>query len=878
MGALEEYAQQLLDEGTITYYSLEDNAIYMEYASMLTCVLSVPEEGTLSNASDLETSLLFPFDFCLPDFLPYMDNGLAEILDEWGNVSISSFWDDENSVESFLNLNVDDLFIILTHGCYVSELGSVLCTGETVTNVNLLYYMDLLLQKNLTIYDGGYFAITPRFVSEFFPAMDGALVIVNACQSGKDSSLVSAFLSRGAEAVITYSDNVNMWYSYMVTYFTLRYMDGEGEDSLYHTVEEAFELAQSAIGYNCNEPSYSELILDNMDESQNVYEMVEGYYQYSLVSLHSCETVPILTLRSDTNSENYTLYAGVEGEITFSDDVSESDKEDILSSVTVRLMTEDGEIADEAKPDENGVFYNNKIEPGDYTMTLYLDGERVSESVDVEITDHRYTAISLEYAEAVPQNESVQFSTFAIYDDTVYVPEGYESFVSGKKQHEGLPDVLVDKGSDDTLVTEFCFYGDRIYYLLEGYAGEGACCWIYSCDLNGENDELIVDDVAGYATAFIVDNVLYYEGYEYYWDEDLGYEWWKDAIYKVELSDLSSKEQLAESGPYDFGGVNWLALCYCDGDWLYYESGSGYYKMDINGANAESVSGALDEFSNGIYSKAKIYGEKTYYIESGTLYEKDRNGGNAVGVYDIVDDDAFILSVTDEYIYYCMYYKYVYAIGRFDTGISPVTTELTAYASVVRQYEETYGAIGYNVYYQNQEAQTGETYMLTGLCLVQPIDFDGDSVYELLIGYGETSDASTGLTEVHGDVWGLDGDTPVLLYSGASFPGESYYNAIAYKNEDGVYYLYDGYSENRFAHIDIYCLTDGSFTKVYTLEADFPDDSPTYTLNGAAISMSEYAGYVSDGLTEFYAQVSSLEAFETCQDDLISVFSQMGLQ
>lgn len=211
-------------------------------------------------------------------------------------------------------------------------------------------------------------------------------------------------------------------------------------------------------------------------------------------------------------------------------------------------------------------------------------------------------------------------------------------------------------------------------------------------------------------------------------------------------------------------------------------------------------------------------------------------------------------------------------------GMEEEAPDLTAYASVVQQYEETYGAIGYNVYYQNQETQTGETYMLTGLCLVQPIDFDGDSVYELLIGYGETVDASTGLTEVHGDVWGLDGDTPVLLYSGASFPGESYYNAIAYKHEDGVYYLYDGYSENRFAHIDIYCLTDGSFTKVYTLEADFSGDSPIYTLNGAAISMSEYAGYVSDGLTEFYAQVSSLESFEVCQDDLSSVFSQMGLQ
>lgn len=90
------------------------------------------------------------------------------------------------------------------------------------------------------------------------------------------------------------------------------------------------------------------------------------------------------------------------------------------------------------------------------------------------------------------------------------------------------------------------------------------------------------------------------------------------------------------------------------------------------------------------------------------------------------------------------------------------------------------------------------------------------------------------------------------------------------------YKIYDGYSENRLSHVDFYSLENGVFSKLYTLEASFPDNSPSYTLNGTKISMVEYAGYVSDGLTEFYARYMTLEDFERYQSDLSEIYSQIS--
>lgn len=211
-------------------------------------------------------------------------------------------------------------------------------------------------------------------------------------------------------------------------------------------------------------------------------------------------------------------------------------------------------------------------------------------------------------------------------------------------------------------------------------------------------------------------------------------------------------------------------------------------------------------------------------------------------------------------------------------GVEKTADALAVYADVVRQYEDTYGTIDYNVYYQNQADQTGKTYMLKGVCLLEPIDFDGDSVSELVIGYGETTDEGTGFTRLYADVWGLNGETPVLLYSKASFPGESYYNAIAYKQMDGAYYLLDGEAGERYAQTALCRLAGGQFEKAYTVKAEFPGSTPSYTLNGAQISAAEYVEYLDGNTVKLYARFMDLEELEGYQADLSAVRGRIGLE
>lgn len=204
--------------------------------------------------------------------------------------------------------------------------------------------------------------------------------------------------------------------------------------------------------------------------------------------------------------------------------------------------------------------------------------------------------------------------------------------------------------------------------------------------------------------------------------------------------------------------------------------------------------------------------------------------------------------------------------------------DLSVYADTVQQYEDMYGLIDYNIYFQNQADQSGKTYMLKGVCLLKPIDFDGDSTSELLIGYGKTEDDETGFTRLYADVWGMNRETPVLLYSGASFPGESYYNAIAYKKMDGIYYLMDGISGERYAQTELYRLIDGQFEKVYTLRAEFPDNTSSYTLNGASISVAEYVEYLYENITKQNARFMNLDELEEYEAALTVVRARIGLK
>lgn len=248
---------------------------------------------------------------------------------------------------------------------------------------------------------------------------------------------------------------------------------------------------------------------------------------------------------------------------------------------------------------------------------------------------------------------------------TVYVTSRYGSnggyyFAKGNVDINPLPYGMIDLG----YIYKFSCYNGRIYYMTgpEGsYITEPVS--IYSCDMNGNDNVLIANNVSAWSEAFIVDNVLYYEGF--YSIPGDGVQGYYGGIYRVNLGDCTWKKIVDGRAELE----------YCDGDYVYFKTyvtnpynfknTYSYFAVDVNGYSCISMPEDCDEFSDNLFTR--IRGNKTYYISNNALYEKTRNSGNVKKICD-VPKSTFIHSVTSSYIYYTILSEYpnakLYRVNR----------------------------------------------------------------------------------------------------------------------------------------------------------------------------------------------------------------------
>ena len=218
---------------------------------------------------------------------------LTQKLELWGDMDLSVHEDDDFTIENLMSLESTELLLWFGHGTQVSDLHSVLYTTEATTMEKSIEYVDLIRSKEVTVagggaysLSGGYYCITAKFVQNYFPEMEDALVILNACKGGMDSYLSAAFLSKGAETVIAYSDTVPIWYTYLLTYDVLRYMSGGGGDEAYHTVQEALGLAKEDFGVTGRIGAILEDALDDPEPiSLDDARAINGKYEYQAFDL-----------------------------------------------------------------------------------------------------------------------------------------------------------------------------------------------------------------------------------------------------------------------------------------------------------------------------------------------------------------------------------------------------------------------------------------------------------------------------------------------------------------------------------------------------------------------------------------------------------------
>lgn len=234
--------------------------------------------------------------------------------------------------------------------------------------------------------------------------------------------------------------------------------------------------------------------------------------------------------------------------------------------------------------------------------------------------------------------ETCYFSNLSNYWDTVYVTPHYASnggivFINGNVNVSGLPYGMMNEGD----IYKICCYNGRIYYIT-GTEGSDVQepVKIYSCDMNGENNILLADNAMAYSTAYIVDNVLYYQEYETVTNE--GVQGYAGGISKINLYDLSWEKIV--TGHADF--------TYCDGEYVYYRIyGVGNYAIDVNGNNVYDINPYSDEYDQDLIIK----GNRVYYIDNRRLYERIRNGGDMRFICN-VPQSTYINNVSSNYIFY----------------------------------------------------------------------------------------------------------------------------------------------------------------------------------------------------------------------------------
>ncbi len=250
--------------------------------------------------------------------------------------------------------------------------------------------------------------------------------------------------------------------------------------------------------------------------------------------------------------------------------------------------------------------------------------------------------------------ECTEFSNVAAYNGIVYTTKRAEGdggvyFADGNVAANSLPQALLEKEkSESRIIWSFCFYNDKIYYLISGDGTVEIPGEICSCNLDGTNNVVLADNAFNGGYACIVDNILYYDAMP---ENDENYPGYDGGIYKINLGDLS----------YQKFSVGEASLAYCDGDNIFYKkSNSGttypsfkYYKADINGNNVTSVSGDSDEFGYGVI----IRGNNSYYVKNNALYVKTRNGYDAKKLADL-PGYAHIRNVDDTYVYYTVVTSY----------------------------------------------------------------------------------------------------------------------------------------------------------------------------------------------------------------------------
>ncbi|MCQ3914421.1 MAG: hypothetical protein MJ201_01200 [Mycoplasmoidaceae bacterium] len=92
-------------------------------------------------------------------------------------------------------------------------------------------------------------AISMYFIEQYVGDLDGSIVYLGNCFSGREVTFAQTFLNKGAEAVIGNSDTIQVAYNSLIEYTTIKKLGEINKKTKKpYTLYEALEYAKSIYG------------------------------------------------------------------------------------------------------------------------------------------------------------------------------------------------------------------------------------------------------------------------------------------------------------------------------------------------------------------------------------------------------------------------------------------------------------------------------------------------------------------------------------------------------------------------------------------------------------------------------------------------------
>lgn len=248
------------DDSSVAHVGRNDECAWAEFDDGSVMVSLPAVDGLMSMSVDADCSIQTyePCNSMFPDrcreYLAMTDEaaeGLAGQSPKWRHdVDLRNTQVTLDALKQLGSDSSNEIILWRGHGGFSDDLGSFLLTGEQADTkrrgTDADYNAEFTSRRIVTCVDGNV-AITSKFVDEYISGLDGALVHLGACSSGRESQLADAFLRAGAKTVSGYSRTVLVVYDGLMSRDFMKELGARGSNG-YPTAKEALAQAQAANG------------------------------------------------------------------------------------------------------------------------------------------------------------------------------------------------------------------------------------------------------------------------------------------------------------------------------------------------------------------------------------------------------------------------------------------------------------------------------------------------------------------------------------------------------------------------------------------------------------------------------------------------------